>query len=153
MARHTAPIIMPAIRKRSFGIIPIAFEQNGSPVFLILRAYKNWDFPKGGAEAGESPLEAAKREMTEETGIQEFTLAWGEVSIDTEVYSAGKVVTYYPAQVEKQQLTLPLNAELGRPEHDEYRWVSYDKAHSLLPIRLIPILDWAKGMVTRNGNN
>jgi 8-oxo-dGTP pyrophosphatase MutT (NUDIX family) len=143
---------MPAIKKRSFGIIPIAFEQNGSPVFLILRAYKNWDFPKGGAEAGESPLEAARREMTEETGIEAFTLAWGEVSMDTEVYSAGKVATYYPARVEKQPLTLPVSPELGRPEHDEYRWVSYDEARALFPPRLIPILDWAKGIAARDRN-
>jgi 8-oxo-dGTP pyrophosphatase MutT (NUDIX family) len=144
---------MPAIQKRSFGIIPIAFGQDGSPVFLILRAYKNWDFPKGGAEVDEGPLEAARREMAEETGIREFTLAWGEVSMETGVYSAGKVAIYYPARVERQQLTLPVSVELGRPEHDEYRWVSYDEAHSLLPPRLIPILDWARGLAARNRGN
>lgn len=144
---------MRAIQKRSFGIIPIAFEPSGAPVFLILRAYKNWDFPKGGAEAGEAPLEAAKREMMEETGIQEFTLAWGDVSMDTDVYSAGKVATYYPARVQRQRLTLLMSAELGRPEHDEYRWVSYDEARTLLPSRLIPILDWAKGIATYNRNH
>jgi 8-oxo-dGTP pyrophosphatase MutT (NUDIX family) len=148
-----SPVIMPAIQKRSFGIIPVAFEQDGSPVFLILRAYKNWDFPKGGAEVGEGPLEVARREMIEETGIQKFTLDWGEVSMDTEVYAAGKVATYYPARVERQQLALPVSAELGRPEHDEYRWVSYDEARSLLPLRLIPILDWAKGLAARNWDN
>ncbi len=137
------------IKRRSFGIIPIAFEQSGAPLFLILRAYKNWDFPKGGAEPGESPLETAKRETAEETGIQELTLVWGEVSMDTEIYSGGKVATYYLARVEKRRLTLPISAELGRPEHDEYRWVSYDEARYLLPSRLLPILDWANAIVQR----
>jgi len=26
--------------------------------FLLLRAYRNWDFPKGLVEAGESPIDA-----------------------------------------------------------------------------------------------
>ncbi len=54
---------MPAIRKRSFGIVPVAFQQDGSMLFLILRAYQHWDFPKGGADEGETPLEAARREL------------------------------------------------------------------------------------------
>jgi len=141
---------MPQIRKRSFGIVPVAFAPDGSQVFLVLRAYKNWDFPKGAAEPGETPLDAASREMAEETGIRDFTLAWGEVSMDTEIYASGKVVTYFPAQVEKQQITLPVSAELGRPEHDEYRWVSYAEAHALLPARLIPVLDWASAIPVPN---
>ncbi len=144
---------MRKIRRHSFGIVPIAFEQDGSlPVFLILRAYKYWDFPKGGAEGGEPPLEAARREMTEETGIGEIALAWGEVSMTTGVYAGDKVATYYPARVEMQQITLPDSAELGRPEHDEYRWVSYEEARALLPPRLIPILDWANTICASNRN-
>ncbi len=137
---------MPVIRKRSFGIIPIAIERDGSPLFLILRAYAHWDFPKGAADEGETPLQAAQREMIEETGIREFTLAWGEVSMDTEIYASGKVVTYFPARVKKQKITLPVSAELGRPEHNEYRWASLEEARALLPPRLIPVLEWAKGL-------
>ena len=143
---------MPAIRKHSFGIIPIAFEPDGSLVFLILRAYRNWDFPKGEPEANESSLETAKRELAEETGIRDITLAWGAASMETEVYAAGKVAAYYPARVEKRRLTLPVSAELGRPEHDEYRWVSYDEARSLLSPRLIPILDWARELIAQAEN-
>jgi 8-oxo-dGTP pyrophosphatase MutT (NUDIX family) len=32
--------------------------------------HKHWDIPKGGADKGEQPLQAAIRECTEETGIQ-----------------------------------------------------------------------------------
>lgn len=138
---------MSEIKKRSFGIVPVAFNQDGSPVLLILRAYKNWDFPKGGADAGETPLETAKREMIEETGIQQFSLDWGEVSMDTGIYAGGKVATYYIAKVIKAKILLPISEELGRPEHDEYRWVSLDEARSLLPQRLHPILDWTIGLL------
>ena len=139
---------MTTIRRRSFGIIPVAFPVDGPPQFLILRAYTKWDFPKGGPDPGETPLTTARRELLEETGIDEFTLAWGEVSMDTLPYSGGKVATYFPARVEKQALTLPVNPELGRPEHDEYRWVSYEQARTLLPPRLTAVLDWAQGLIT-----
>ena len=75
---------MSSVKRRSFGVVPIAQDNKGDTVFLILRAYKNWDFPKGGADEGETPLDAALRQMKEETGIQDFSLAWGEVSMDTE---------------------------------------------------------------------
>jgi 8-oxo-dGTP pyrophosphatase MutT (NUDIX family) len=138
---------MPAVKKRSFGIVPVAIEQDGSLLLLVLRAYKNWDFPKGGADNNEIPLAAAIREMKEETGIQQFALEWGEISMDTEIYAGGKVATYYIARVQRQELMLPVSEELGRPEHDEYRWVSYQEARSLLPPRLIPILEWALSVV------
>jgi 8-oxo-dGTP pyrophosphatase MutT (NUDIX family) len=32
---------------------------------LVLRSYRNWDFPKGTVEAGEAPLDAAIRETAE----------------------------------------------------------------------------------------
>jgi 8-oxo-dGTP pyrophosphatase MutT (NUDIX family) len=134
---------MATVKKRSFGIVPVAVEQGGSLLLLILRAYKNWDFPKGGADEGESPLDAATRELKEETGIQHFNFEWGEQSMDTEIYAGGKVASYFLARVEKQELILPVSEELGRPEHDEYRWVSYAEARDLLSPRLIPILDWA----------
>jgi len=38
----------------------------------------------------------------------------------------------------------PVSPELGRPEHDEWRWVSFDEAEHLLPPRLQPILAWAR---------
>jgi 8-oxo-dGTP pyrophosphatase MutT (NUDIX family) len=134
---------MATVKKRSFGIVPVASERDGSLHFLILRAYKNWDFPKGGANEGEAPLAAGIREMNEETGIQQFDFEWGEKSMDTEIYAGGKVASYFVARVDMQELILPVSAELGRPEHDEYRWVSYAEARDLLSPRLIPILDWA----------
>ena len=134
---------MATIKRRSFGVVPIAIENSGIAEFLILRAYKNWDFPKGGADDGETPLAAAVREMEEETGIQQFSLDWGAVSMDTEIYAGGKVASYFLARVQKHEITLPVSTELGRPEHDEYRWASSAEARTLLSPRLIPILDWA----------
>jgi bis(5'-nucleosidyl)-tetraphosphatase len=45
---------------------------------------------------------------------------------------------------------LPVSPELGRPEHQEYRWVSFEEAEDLLPPRLAVILDWARATITGN---
>ena len=63
--------------------------------------------------------------------------------MDTAIYSGDKVASYFIARVEMQDITLPVNDQLGKPEHDEYRWVNADEARILLPLRLIPILNWA----------
>jgi bis(5'-nucleosidyl)-tetraphosphatase len=43
---------------------------------------------------------------------------------------------------------LPVNPELGRPEHHEGRWLELSAARPLLVPRLQTILDWARGVVT-----
>ncbi len=61
--------------------------------------------------------------MTEEFGICEYAMPFGEVSLDTAIYADGKVATYFLACVAYQGIVLPVSDELGRPEHDEDRWV------------------------------
>ena len=52
-------------------------------LFLMLRAYRNWDFPKGMVEPGEEPLVAARREVREETLIEDLQFNWGEIYRET----------------------------------------------------------------------
>lgn len=110
---------------------------------LVLRAYRNWDFPKGLVEAGEEPLDAALREVQEETGLRELALPWGEVWRETEPYAGGKVARYYVAESTQGTVVLPVNPELGRPEHHEFRWLELDAAARLRPPRLQRVLLWA----------
>jgi 8-oxo-dGTP pyrophosphatase MutT (NUDIX family) len=111
---------------------------------LLLRAYKNWDFPKGLVEPGETELDAAKREVLEETGIAEFQYPFGEQYKETLPYAANKIARYYLAETAQAELKLPVSPELGRAEHHEYRWVSFDEAEDLLPPRLSVVLEWAR---------
>lgn len=115
--------------------------------YLLLRVYRTWDFPKGGVEAGETPLQGAIREVEEETGLTDLEFRWGEVYCDTEPYSAGKVARYFVAASGVQDVHLPISPELGRPEHHEFRWVEHGDAQRLLPSRLQPVLAWARDLV------
>jgi bis(5'-nucleosidyl)-tetraphosphatase len=54
----------------SFGIIPLSKAHGRWEVFLIQHNRGGyWGFPKGHAEAGETPHEAASRELKEETNL------------------------------------------------------------------------------------
>lgn len=112
--------------------------------YLLLRAYRSWDFPKGALEPGESELDAAKREAAEETGLTDLDFPFGEAHQETLPYAGGKVARYYLAETDEERIELPVSPELGRPEHHEWRWVSYDEAEDLLPPRLSLVLDWAR---------
>jgi 8-oxo-dGTP pyrophosphatase MutT (NUDIX family) len=111
---------------------------------LVLRAYKNWDFPKGRVEPGETELDAAKRECAEETGLAELDFPFGDAHKDTIPYAGGKVARYFLAETREAAVRLPISPELGRPEHHEWRWVSFDEAEELLPPRLAVVLDWVR---------
>jgi 8-oxo-dGTP pyrophosphatase MutT (NUDIX family) len=119
---------------------------------LLLRAYKNWDFPKGLVEPGENELAAAKREVEEETGLADLDYPFGDEFKETLPYSGNKVTRYYLAETGAEKIELPVSPELGRPEHHEYRWVSFDEAEDLLPPRLAVVLDWVKKTLTNSGS-
>ena len=132
----------PAHPRLSAGVIVVRQTAQG-PRFLLLRSYRYWDFPKGQVEPGETPIAAARRETREETGIAELSFDWGEGYFETEPYARGKVARYYLARTEAPAVVLGVNPAIGRPEHDEYRWVSGPRANALLNGRLRLALEWA----------
>lgn len=136
----SAPVPPPAF---SAGVV-VARRDAGGWRLLVLRAYRNWDFPKGMVEPGETPLAAAIRETAEEAAISDLAFNWGEDCRETAPYGRGKVARYYLAETRQASITLPVSPELGRPEHDEWRWVDFGEAERLLPPRLQPILAWAR---------
>lgn len=133
---------------QSAGIV-IVIWKNGWK-FLVLRVYNRWDFTKGIIENNETPLQAAQREAKEETGLENLLFSWGNVSKDTETYGNKKNVIFFIAETFTANIVLPISPELGRPEHHEFRWVSYIDARRLLNKRLVAILDWANKLVTES---
>jgi bis(5'-nucleosidyl)-tetraphosphatase len=136
------------VKKFAAGVV-IVHESNLGPRFLLLRAYRNWDFPKGLVEPGEPPLAAACREVEEETGITDLDFAWGTDFVETEPYSGNKVARFYVARTPIDRVVLPVNPVLGRPEHHEYRWTHLDDALALVVPRLQIVLRWAAARMGR----
>ena len=133
--------------KQSAGIILVDFSNN-KPNVLCLRAYKNWDWPKGRLDLGENHIQAAIRELEEETG---YTV--DDIEFMNELVSKPEVVTYgsgksaktatyfYAALINTQKEPfLPINPKLGHPEHEEWRWVQIDQLRDLMPARLSDIV-------------
>ena len=113
---------------------------------LILRAYSDWDFPKGRVEKGESLRAAAIRELQEETGL---TMSDCELTPDVApsiTYGSGskkKRATFFVANRKSgTEPFLPVNPELGKPEHDEWRWVDATQLSSIMPGRFGPVVNY-----------
>jgi 8-oxo-dGTP pyrophosphatase MutT (NUDIX family) len=126
----------------SAGVV-VVHRDAGNLQFLLLRAYKNWDFPKGLVEAGEEPLAAALREVREETTLENLSFDWGRDFVETGPYNRGKISRYYLARSDETQIRLPINPQLGVPEHHEARWVGFEQALAMVSPRLLPVAHWA----------
>ena len=66
MQKHSAGILLYRFRERNLEIFLV---HPGGP-FWARKDKAAWSIPKGEFDEGEDPLEAAKRELAEETGIQ-----------------------------------------------------------------------------------
>ncbi len=138
MKTHKKPIL-------SAGVIVVRRDDDGKWKYLLLRAYGYWDFPKGIVELGEDPIDAAKRETREETTITDLDFKWGYDFRETGPYNRGrKVARYYLAETKTKDISLPVNPEIGKPEHDAYKWVTYEEARKLVAPRVLKALEWAK---------
>jgi 8-oxo-dGTP pyrophosphatase MutT (NUDIX family) len=137
---------MSSASKLSAGVVVVRQTADGYR-FLLLRAYRNWDCPKGLVEPNESPLEAAIRETAEETGIDDLRFAWGTDYIETPPYARGKVARYHVAATEVTAPLLRPNPATGRPEHHEFRWVTLDEALELVVPRIAAVVTWAAAKI------
>lgn len=111
---------------------------------LLLRAFTHWDFPKGLMEAGEEPLQAALREVREETSLDDLAFPWGEDFLETGPYSRGKTARYYLAVTKRSDVAILPNPETGRPEHSEFRWCSFTEARRITAPRVRDVIAWAQ---------
>lgn len=62
------------LEETSFGIIPFRKNKGRWEMLVIQHHAGHWSFPKGHPEEGETPLETAKRELKEETGLDTVSL-------------------------------------------------------------------------------
>ena len=133
-------------QRLSCGVV-VARQDGGGWLTLMLRAYHHWDFPKGIREDDEAPLDAAKREVREETGVDDLSFDWGDRYFETGPYSRGKVARYFIASTHAIDVEMGISPETGEPEHHEWRWVSFDEAYDLGSPRVKQIVQWARQII------
>lgn len=118
------------MKDHSFGIIPAKKNRAGKWEFLVIQHHAgHWGFPKGHAEVGEKPLEAASRELFEETGLSIVELLASAPLSESYVFTErGKIifktVDYFLAQVQGRVV-------LQAAELSAYKWVLADEAAAL----------------------
>jgi 8-oxo-dGTP pyrophosphatase MutT (NUDIX family) len=130
----------------SCGIV-VARKAESGWLTLMLRAFHHWDFPKGIREHGEEPMQAAVREVGEETGVTELSFDWGDRFFETGPYSRGKVARYFIASTTQDKVEMGISPETGEPEHHEWRWVTFDEAFDLGAPRVRAIVQWARQVI------
>ena len=105
-------------------------------IVLVCQHGNSWSFPKGGVEEGETALQAAIREIEEETGITQLTFVKELGSYER--YSIGKDGVGENLEWGLQKKTLFLfttdqHALRGREgEITEARYVTLDEAYEML---------------------
>ena len=114
------------INETSCGAL-IFYIDNQTIIFLLLHYFRgHWDFPKGNKEKGESDIDTALREITEETGIVDVTFLDGfkkEIfyKYKRNNHLISKKVVYFLARSNSTDVVLS-------PEHLDFVWEPYEDA-------------------------
>ncbi len=111
----------------SAGAVLHNMDENFEIKYLILNySYGHWDFPKGNIEFGETEIETIKREVMEETGIEDIKLIEGfrqQIFYKYRKKSklVNKSVIYYLAETNSNKVTLSF-------EHINFAWLNFNDA-------------------------
>jgi bis(5'-nucleosidyl)-tetraphosphatase len=122
------------IKEHSAGAVLYGHFINKEVKFLLLYYTSgHWDFPKGNVEKGETEVEAAIREVFEETGITDLTFVEEFVHPIHYNYKRNgnlvqKRVTFYLAQTPTRDVKLSY-------EHQDFLWAEYPLALKTLTYR------------------
>jgi 8-oxo-dGTP pyrophosphatase MutT (NUDIX family) len=122
---------MEAVFDYSYGVIPLWQEAEHPQVLLVQHNGGHWSFPKGHPEAGETPVQTAKRELAEETGVVNLTL--GETPSFKQQYTFSrngtlhhKTVIYFPALLHEGDVSV------DPEEIYQHQWARPELARELL---------------------
>ncbi|MEK9134735.1 MAG: bis(5'-nucleosyl)-tetraphosphatase [Patescibacteria group bacterium] len=113
----------------------IIFRNQGDQVLFLLLHYPNrssrvkrehWDFSKGHIEKGENEVDAAKREIKEETGLADIKILDGFQEIIKYYFTVGKktifkTVIFYLAETKTKDIKIS-------DEHVGFKWLPYKEA-------------------------
>jgi len=119
--------------KAAGGVVWREGQDSDEPEFLLLlhKHGRYWSFPKGRRNKGETDLETARREIREETGIEDFTLLerGGKLINDTVRYFVRRGKSFIPKEVRYFLVKFSKRVEINLSrEHIAYKWLKFDDA-------------------------
>lgn len=136
------------LEERSAGAILFS-ENDGRIEYLLLHYHAgHWDFPKGNVEEGENDLDTVRREVKEETSIDNIQFVDGfKKKVEYNYKRTGKLVhkevVFYLAKTNVRDVKLSY-------EHKGYGWVSYEEALKRLTYKNSKvILEDANSLLTK----
>ncbi|MEE8192520.1 MAG: NUDIX hydrolase [Gemmatimonadales bacterium] len=129
-----------AKRETSAGGVVFRCTPEGPRFLLILDSYKNWGFPKGHIDEGESPDVTARREIQEETGLGDLILRAPLGTIDWFFRFRGRLIHkfchFYLFESRESEATPQLSEGITACEwyssKDALEKISYDNARGML---------------------
>lgn len=121
----------------------IIYRKEDSRIYYLLLHYKtesrrggHWGFAKGHIEEGESEEETAKREVTEETGIEDIKIISGFKEFEKYFFRKNyglkgkarkkapwifKLVVFYLVKTDAKEVKIS-------DEHSDFIWLPYEEA-------------------------
>ena len=150
--------------KKSAGIILFRFTKDQLEVLLVhpggpfwaKKDLNAWSIPKGEFEDAEDPLDAAKREVQEETGMK---LEGKFVELTAVKQKSGKLVlawalegNFDPANIQSNEFEMEWPPHSGKkklfPEVDKAGWFTIEEAVKKIVGGQIPLLKELEGIVS-----
>lgn len=118
----------------SCGVVPVHVESGERRYLLIQHHAGHWGFPKGHPNKGETPADAARRELAEETGIAAVELLDEPVFEERYYFRVKdalvrKTVTYFIGLVADPAVT-PQEEEIAA-----YAWGTHDETMARLSFK------------------
>lgn len=100
------------------------------PLYLLLKSATSdfWGYPKGHVEGNETLVEAAQREIKEETGLVAIINPNFTTKVEYDMKNGNhKIITFFVAEV-----STDVKVKRQVEEISEYRWCTYQEALSLV---------------------
>lgn len=108
-----------------------ALVYNDNKILLVKSHYRGWEFPGGQVELGETPMEGAIREVSEESGINIKINHLVGIFSNTKSYYKGDI--FIPTKVMFDFIGEYVSGELTtNDETSEVGWYTIDEAFNMI---------------------